>query len=250
VPKAKFAHRKERRELRRQIKTGDYAPQFNEEVQTVSKKQQGPVQAKTEAQGQLLTQIYSKDITFVTGPAGTGKTYVAAAAACDAIHAGTIDKIIVCRPMVGVGEDMGFLPGDEEEKYMPWIQPVADVFDERLGKGFHQNLMKNGRIQYKPLMMMRGSSFKDSWIILDEAQNTTPDQMKMFLTRIGENCKMIINGDALQSDLKDGRGVAQDSGLEDAVYRLRKLPAVGHVEFTMDDIVRHGLIKDILLAYG
>ena len=147
-----------------------------------SKKQLGPIEAKTEAQGDLLAHIHTKDIVFATGPAGTGKTYVSAGCAADELKDNLIEKIVVCRPMQSCGEDMGFLPGDQHEKYAPWVQPVADVLEERLGKSHVEYLVKSGRVQYQPLMTMRGSSFKDSWILMDEAQNTTPEQMKMFLT--------------------------------------------------------------------
>lgn len=252
MSKAKYTHRKERREMRRRISSGDY-DQIMPIVPCTSKpnkKRVGPVQAINEAQGQLITQILSKDIIFATGPAGTGKTYIPAALAADALQDGSIGRIIISRPMVGVGENMGFLPGDEHEKYMPWVQPISEVFDERLGKGYHQNLVKVGNIQYRPLQMMRGSSFKDTWILLDEAQNTTPEQMKMFVTRIGDNCKMIINGDLFQSDLRDRWGNKLESGLEDCIARLSRHPSIGHIDFQVSDIVRHGLIKDILTAYS
>lgn len=245
------ANRRARREDKRRIKAGEDPSSYNPFQQSTPKqrKQQGPIQARTEAQGYFLSNIYSKDITYGIGPAGTGKTYVAAAAAADEMRDNAIEQIIVCRPMQACDEEMGFLPGTQEEKYDPWIQPVQDVFNERLGKSHVEGLTKSGRIQYLPLMTMRGKSFKDAWIILDEAQNTTPEQMKMFLTRIGEGCKMIISGDVKQSDLKDGRGIMQRNGLEDSLCRIERLPQVGVTEFTVDDIVRHGIIRDILREY-
>ena len=208
------------------------------------------IRAKTEAQSHLLINIQSKDLTFTTGPAGTGKTYVTTACAIDALISGETDKVIFTRPMVACDEEPWILPGEEDEKFAPWVAPMLDVIEERAGKSFAEYLIKIGKVQFKPMMTMRGSSFKDSWVILDEAQNTTPEQMKMFLTRLGENSKMIVSGDIAQSDLKDGRGVMKQNGLADATARLRKNPNVGFAPFTIDDCVRHGLVKEILLAYN
>lgn len=215
----------------------------------VTRRNLKPLQAMTEAQGHLITSILTRDITFTTGYAGTGKTYLAAALAAEKLMDGEIERIIICRPMQSCGEDMGFLPGDLNEKYAPWVQPVMDVLEERMGKTCAEYMVKIGRIQWQPLQFMRGKSLKDSWVILDEAQNTTPEQMKMFLTRIGEGSKMIINGDIDQSDLLDRHGVAQLSGLADAIDRLYGLPEVGHVNFELEDIVRHGIIRKILQRY-
>lgn len=208
-----------------------------------------PLEALTEAQGHLITSILTRDITFITGFAGSGKTYIASALASEKLMDGEIDRIIICRPMQSCGEDMGFLPGDLNEKYAPWVQPVMDVLEERMGKTCAEYMVKIGRIQWQPLQFMRGKSLKDSWVILDEAQNTTPEQMKMFLTRIGEGSKMIINGDIDQSDLFDRHGAAQLSGLADAIDRLYGLPEIGHVNFELEDIVRHGIIRKILSRY-
>lgn len=209
-----------------------------------------PVSALTEAQGHYITNILNKTITFGVGPAGTGKTYIAAALAADALASGDAESVVICRPMVGCDEDMGFLPGREDEKYLPWIEPLIDVLEERLGKSQVHMYLKNGRIQAKPLMLMRGKTHKDTWVLLDEAQNTTPNQMKMFLTRVGEGSKIIIDGDLQQSDLRDKRGVVQQNGLEDAVWRLQGIADIGIVEFDMADIVRHGLVREILEAYS
>lgn len=218
-------------------------------TQIIKRKAQSPISPLTEAQGQMISQIVSKDIIFVNGCAGTGKTYVSAALAAEALENNQIEKIIITRPMQGCDEDMGFLPGDESEKYAPWCEPVMDVLEERLGKSYVKNLIKLGRIQCKPLMFMRGKSLSDAWILADEMQNATPDQMKMLLTRIAENSKLIIDGDIKQSDLKDGRGVRQLSGLTDALSKLKGIPEIGFVEFTRDDIVRHGIIRKILDRY-
>lgn len=213
------------------------------------KEKRKPLRAMTEAQGQLMSQIQTKDITLVTGPAGTGKTYVVAGMAAEMLKEHKVDKIIITRPMVACGEDMGFLPGEMGEKYAPWVAPIMDVLEERLGKGHVDYLLKNGRIILSPMQFMRGSSFKDAFIICDEAQNVSPDQMKMFLTRIGQGSKMVIDGDMKQSDLIDKRGVRQVSGLQDAVDRLRGISGIGFVEFLREDIVRHGITRKILEAY-
>lgn len=208
-----------------------------------------PLRAKTEAQGNLMSQIQSKDLIFTTGPAGTGKTYVVTASAVEALLAGKTDKIIFTRPMVACDEEPWILPGEEDEKFAPWVSPMMDVIEERAGKSHARYLVKTGKVQFKPMMTMRGSSFKDSWVILDEAQNTTPQQMKMFLTRLGENSKMIVSGDIAQSDLKDGRGVMQQNGLADAQSKLRHKASIGFAQFTIEDCVRHGLVREILEVY-
>lgn len=239
-----------RKRLREQKRSSDFLQDdFLPTLQSVNRKQLPPVEALTEAQGQMISQILSKDIVFVTGPAGTGKTFVSAALAAQELEAKRIDKIVITRPMQGVDEEMGFLPGTEAEKYAPWCEPVMDVLNARLGKSYVEYLVKTERIQCKPLMLMRGKSFENSWILMDEAQNVTPGQMKMFLTRIGHNCKMIVDGDEKQCDLKDGRGIKQISGLTDAKQKLKGIPEVGFVEFSRDDIVRHGIIRKILDRY-
>jgi len=173
----------------------------------------------------------------------THNTYVAAGLAADDLRDGKIDKIIITRPGVEAGESFGFLPGEIEEKYAPYIDPFRDILNERLGKGQVEYLIKSKKIEAKPLAFMRGSTFKDAVIILDEAQNTTPTQMKLFLTRIGEGCTVIVDGDTAQKD------ISGKSGLSDAVNRLRSLSNVGVVEFHSDDIVRSGIVKDIIEAY-
>jgi phosphate starvation-inducible PhoH-like protein len=246
----KKRERDQRRKLRRHADSYPELVATNEPFfdQPQTKKVK-PLQAMTEAQGQLISQIQSKDITLVTGPAGTGKTYVAAGLAAEYLDTKQVSKIIITRPMVACGEDMGFLPGEKEEKYAPWVAPIMDVLEERLGKGYVEYLIKSKRIITSPLQFMRGSSLKDAFIICDEAQNITPDQMKMFLTRIGEGSKMVIDGDMRQSDLVDKRGVRQLSGLQDAVQRLEHIPQIGFVEFDRADIVRHGITRKILDAY-
>lgn len=208
-----------------------------------------PLEALNEAQGQLIATIQTRDIVFATGPAGTGKTYITTSLACEALQRGEIHKFVATRPMVACGEDMGFLPGVEAEKYAPWVEPIMDVLEERLGKSHVEGLMKTGRIEFKPLMFMRGKDWKSTWVLLDESQNTTTQQMKMFLTRIGKGSKLIIDGDISQTDLTDRYGQAIRSGLLDASERLGRIPEVGHIHFTREDIVRHGLVRKILECY-
>lgn len=203
-----------------------------------------PLAAKTEAQRKYLAAIRNFTVTFGVGPAGTGKTYIAAAFAAQALEAGEIDKIIITRPAVEAGESMGFLPGELDEKYEPYLTPLREVFNERLGRSQTEYLIKTGRIEAVPLAFMRGRTFRDSFVLLDEAQNVTRQQMKLFLTRIGENCKVVVDGDVRQSDLKEGM-----SGLEDALRRLKFIPSIKVVTFTRDDIVRSGLVQEIVQSY-
>jgi len=201
------------------------------------------LEARTETQGQYLSSFVSAQLIFGIGPAGTGKTYVAGAWAADQLADRSVEQIIVTRPAVETGSPMGFLPGELEEKYAPFLEPFAQVMIERMGKGAYDCALKNERIAPKPLAYMRGATFKNAVVILDEAQNTTPEEMKMFLTRIGEGCTVIVNGDIQQIDIKG------PSGLVDALNRVAHLDRVKVVEFTEDDIVRSGLVKDILRAY-
>lgn len=217
--------------------------------QAVKYKQVPPLEAKTEAQGHLIMSVDDNDIVFGIGPAGTGKTYVFAALAADALRSGEVEQVIITRPQNACDEEMGFLPGSEEEKFAPWLVPIVEVFKERLGAGAYEYMVKNEKIRTAPFMLMRGRSFKNAYVILDEAQNSTPSQMKMFLTRLGEDSKLLINGDPKQSDLKDGRGVMRVNGLDDAADRLQNVPGIQFCHFTRDDIVRHGLIRTILDRY-
>lgn len=207
------------------------------------KADKSPIVPKTDSQRRYINAINSFDLIFATGPAGTGKTWLAAARAAQLLEDDKIDKIIITRPAVEAGESLGFLPGEKEEKFQPYLRPFRDVLDERLGKSFVDYLLKTGRIEAAPLAYMRGRTFKRAMVILDEAQNTTPVQMKMFLTRIGEDCKVVVNGDINQCDI---RGI---SGLEDAVKRLAFIPSVKCVEFGRNDVVRSGLCQEIVSAY-
>jgi phosphate starvation-inducible PhoH-like protein len=208
-----------------------------------AKKEVKPLRALTEAQGHYLTSITNNIITFAIGPAGTGKTYISGGYASDQLKEGNVEQIIITRPGVEAGKDWGALPGELEDKFAPFFEPFMDVLNERLGKSQTEYYMKRGVIQAKPLEFMRGKTFKNAIVILDEAQNTTPEQMKLFLTRIGENCKVIIDGDIAQKDIRG------KSGLEDAINRLKGIPSIRVVEFEVDDIVRSGIVRDIIEAY-
>lgn len=202
-----------------------------------------PLQAKTEAQGQYISAIMSSEIVFGVGPAGTGKTYVAAAYAAQQLLDKRISQIIITRPNVETGESMGFLPGELEEKYAPYLKPFEKIMVERMGRSVYEYNLKMERVLPQPLGFMRGDTFNDAIVILDEAQNTTPQEMKMFLTRIGKNCTVIVDGDIDQCDLKG------PSGLKDALHRLHSVEGVRVVEFTEDDIVRSGMVRRVLQAY-
>lgn len=205
-----------------------------------------PLRALTENQSHYITAIQSATLTFGIGPAGTGKTLIPVALAAEQIQLKQIDRIIITRPVMETGRTLGFLPGSETEKYSPYVTPLLEALTWRLGKSQLEYALKCGRIVASPLEMMRGQSFHDCWVILDEAQNVTKEQMLMFLTRIGRNCKIVITGDPKQCDLRHG----QISGLMDAVERCATIPEVRVIEFTFDDIVRSGLVKEILLAYS
>ena len=204
-----------------------------------------PIRALKPKQQDYMDSILRNTITFGLGPAGTGKTYVAAGLAAECLMRGEIEKIVITRPVQTVDEEQGFVPGDLDEKFAIHLEPFWDVFYERLGESYTKYLMSQGRIVAAPLGNMRGRTFKHSWVILDEAQNTTTKQMKMFLTRMGEGTKFIINGDLQQIDLK--RDVM--SGLRDGVRRLNDINSVGVVQFAAEDSVRHGMLKDIIDAY-
>lgn len=202
-----------------------------------------PLVAKTINQRKYINAIQNFKLVFGVGPAGTGKTYIAASIACDMLKAGVIDSIIITRPAVEAGEKLGALPGELEDKYGPYIAPFRDILDERLGKSFVDNLIKLDRIKAEPFAYMRGKTFKRAVVILDEAQNATKNQMKLFLTRIGEDCTVIVDGDITQTDISN-------SGLADAIQRLAFIPSVSIVKFDFNDIVRSSLAQEIVQAYS
>ncbi len=193
---------------------------------------------KTENQGKLLEALKSSRQVFILGPAGTGKTYVTATYAADLYTMKEIDKIVITRPHVAVGKELGFLKGDLTEKTMPWALPVLDVLEKHLGKGAVETGIKNGNIEMAPLALMRGRSFDNAFIIVDETQNITTHELKMLLTRVGEGTTIVLNGDVQQSDLKEA------DGLTKVIHMAKKhmLP-VPIVEFDMDDIIRSDITK-------
>jgi phosphate starvation-inducible protein PhoH and related proteins len=203
-----------------------------------------PLEARTPAQKRYITAIRNHCLTFGIGPAGTGKSYCAGALAANALEAGQIDRIILTRPAVEAGEQMGFLPGDIDQKFSPYLDAFRDILNARLGAGTVDYCLRHGRIVASPLAYMRGKTFDSrTFVVLDEAQNTTPAQMKMFLTRIGEGSKIVVNGDIKQSDVRGPNGLA------DAIARLRGLPSVYVHRFERDDIVRSGLVREIIDRY-
>ena len=203
-----------------------------------------PLKAKTFGQKKYVEAIRDNIITFGVGPAGTGKTYLAVAMAVKAFRAHDINRIVLTRPAVEAGEKLGFLPGDLQNKVDPYLRPLYDALFDMLGAENHQRYVERGNIEVAPLAYMRGRTLDDSFIILDEAQNTTPEQMKMLLTRLGTNSKAVITGDITQIDLQDKR-----SGLVEAVKILKNVDDIKVIHLTDRDVVRHRLIQDIIKAY-
>ena len=204
-----------------------------------------PVKPKTLGQKKYIETIRQNTVTFGIGPAGTGKTYLAVAMAVTAFRAKEINRIVLTRPAVEAGEKLGFLPGDLQQKVDPYLRPLYDALFDMLGAENFQKHQERGDIEVAPLAYMRGRTLDDSFIILDEAQNTTPEQMKMFLTRLGFNSKMVVTGDITQIDLPDGKR----SGLKEAVRILKNIEDIGIVRFSEKDVVRHRLVQDIIKAY-
>lgn len=204
-----------------------------------------PIKCKSENQQQLVDAYEKNDMVFATGPAGTGKTYLSIALAVRALKEKTARKIILSRPAVEAGEKLGFLPGDMKEKIDPYLQPLYDALGDMLPAVKLQDMMEKNIIQIAPLAFMRGRTLNDAVVILDEAQNTTPAQLRMFLTRMGWDTKMIITGDMTQIDLPRG----QRSGLSEALQILKDVEGIGFVELNKKDIVRHKLVTRIVNAY-
>jgi phosphate starvation-inducible PhoH-like protein len=193
-------------------------------------------------QGEYLRAIHENSIIFGIGSAGTGKTYIAATYAAGELFHRRIKKIILTRPNIETGRGLGFLPGTLEEKYAPYLEPFDQIFSNSLGRGFYEYALSKKQIEPKPLGFMRGLTFDDCIVLLDEAQNATRDELKMILSRIGKNCKIIISGDHDQSDINN-------SGLLDATQRLEHIEDISVVRFRDDDIVRSKLCKQIIMAY-
>lgn len=204
-----------------------------------------PVKAKTLGQKKYCEAIKNNTITFGVGPAGTGKTYLAVAMAVTAFRAKEVSKIILTRPAVEAGEKLGFLPGDLQSKVDPYLRPLYDALFEMLGSENFQRYQERGTVEVAPLAYMRGRTLDDSFIILDEAQNTTPEQMKMFLTRLGFNSKMVVTGDITQIDLPSGK----KSGLKRVMRILKNVDDIEMCRFTQKDVVRHRLVQEIIKAY-
>jgi phosphate starvation-inducible PhoH-like protein len=204
------------------------------------------IKPKTEGQRRYVRAVLDNDLTFCIGPAGTGKTYLAVAVAASLLKHGQAKKLVLARPAVEAGERLGFLPGDLQAKVNPYLRPLFDALNEMMDFEQVKRFMLSDIIEVIPLAFMRGRTLNDSVVILDEAQNTTPAQMLMFLTRLGHDSKMVVTGDISQVDLPDG----QPSGLVDAVRKLRGIKGIGFAELERADIVRHRLVQNIVDAYG
>ena len=200
---------------------------------------------RSATQAKYITEMMQNELVFGLGPAGTGKTYLAVALAVSMMLEGAVDKIILSRPAVEAGENLGFLPGDLNEKVDPYLRPLYDALYEMLPAEQVDKKLALGEIEIAPLAFMRGRTLSNAFVILDEAQNTTPMQMILFLTRLGENSRMVVNGDLSQVDLP--RGVI--SGLRDALDTLKGISNIGSVTFSANDVVRHGLVAKIVKAY-
>ena len=203
------------------------------------------IKAKTANQKKLVAAVMGHDLVFALGPAGTGKTYISVAMAVKALKNKEVRKIIITRPAVEAGENLGFLPGDLKEKIDPYLRPIYDALDDMIPPEKLKQYLENRTIEIAPLAYMRGRTLHDAFILLDEAQNTTPMQIKMFLTRMGPNSKVIITGDQSQVDLPN----RQKSGLSEALHILRNVSGIGFVELDARDVVRHRLVKAIIEAY-
>ena len=204
-----------------------------------------PIKPKTLGQKKYVEAIKQNTIVLGVGPAGTGKTYLAVAMAVNAFRAKEVNRIILTRPAVEAGEKLGFLPGDLQSKVDPYLRPLYDALFDMLGAENFQKYQERGNIEVAPLAYMRGRTLDDSFIILDEAQNTTPEQMKMFLTRMGFNSKVVVTGDVTQIDLPDGK----KSGLVEVTKVLKNIEQIDIVRFSEKDVVRHKLVQDIIKAY-
>ena len=220
-----------------------YAPLPDDDAQLTTRR--SDLRARSANQGAYLQAIASHDITLGVGPAGTGKTWLAVACAVDALERGNVQRIVLTRPAVEAGERLGFLPGDMVQKVDPYLRPLYDALYELMGFDKVQKAFERNQLEIAPLAFMRGRTLNNAFIILDEAQNTTPEQMKMFLTRIGFGARAVVTGDISQIDLPKGR----TSGLVEAERILKRVPGIAQVRFTSADVVRHPLVARIVDAY-
>ncbi len=239
-------------EVHLQLQVAKNKPQSNDDINSTHQDtrmeiriKRAVITARGESQMQYLKNIAKYDINFGVGPAGTGKTYLAVACAVQALETARVSRIVLVRPIVEAGEKLGFLPGDLAQKVHPYLQPLYDALYEMLGFDQVAHLMESGIIELVPLAYMRGRSLNDSFIILDEGQNTTMEQMKMFLTRLGFNSKAVITGDITQIDLSNRR----DSGLIHAIEVLNNVSGISFTQFQPSDVVRHPLVQSVVEAY-
>lgn len=225
-----------------QPKNGKYTGMDQETVIRTRKK---PITARSPNQAAYIEAIQKNPMVFGLGPAGTGKTYLAVAAGVSMFLNGDVERLIFCRPAVEAGERLGFLPGDMKEKVDPYLRPIYDALHDMLPWEFMTSKIEAGDIEIAPLAFMRGRTLSNAFVILDEAQNTTPTQMKMFLTRMGESTRMVITGDLTQTDLPQN----VKSGLRDAVETLQDVPEIKFIHFRKEDVIRHPLVGKIVHAY-
>jgi phosphate starvation-inducible PhoH-like protein len=231
-------------ELARSMQAVELLDLFKAEIATTYRGK--PIRVKTLGQRHYVSTIRKKDIVFGIGPAGTGKTYLAVVMAVAALKEGAVKRIVLTRPAVEAGENLGFLPGDLQEKVDPYLRPLYDALHDVLGPDQTAKSFERGLLEIAPLAYMRGRTLEDSFIILDEAQNTTPEQMKMFLTRLGFGSKMVVTGDVTQIDLPRGT----QSGLIAAQRILGNIDEIGFISFSEQDVVRHSLVQKIISAYN
>ncbi len=224
---------------------GDGAMEEDEDGARILHTRRSDLKARTPTQSLYLENIATHDITFGIGPAGTGKTYLAVACAVDALERSAVQRIVLTRPAVEAGEKLGFLPGDLSQKVDPYLRPLYDALYELMGFEKVVKAFERSALEIAPLAFMRGRTLNNAFVILDEAQNTTPEQMKMFLTRIGFGAKAVVTGDVSQIDLPKG----QLSGLVEAEYILKRVKGIAHTRFTSKDVVRHPLVARIVDAY-
>lgn len=231
---------------RRHGNVEEFSPGIMPDVEQRQRPRQ--LEFRNEAQYNYAHLMFEKQLLFGTGPAGTGKTYIATSVGANLLNDRRISRFIACRPMVAT-ENIGFLPGTEEEKCAPYFKVIRKTLELWLGASHVENMMKNGRIEFATLAHMRGETFDDAFVVLDEAQNTTPKQMELFLTRFGANCTMIVNGDSDQCDLVDRYGKPMPNGLDDAVMRMASVPNSAVFQFTSEDVVRSEMCKEIVKRY-